>query len=156
MQAKDESKSTEKKSEPAKANVLKLTLNVDELDNFKVPDLDEKMFGTWEKGDQISNEYVELQRMTSLIARYLAACCNEGPEVKDNMSKRMILTKSILKEFVEHISLNGWMLYGLLFELTNDAYQDISGVQKTLELLRKIQKKSEERAKQTSPKGYVA
>jgi len=144
---------SEQKIEKEK-HFLNLKLNVDELDNIKVPDLDEKMFGVWEKGDQISDEYVELQRMTTLLARYLAACCNEGVEVKDNVSKRMILTKSILREFLIHVGINGWMLYGLLSEFSHDVYQDISGTQKTLELLKRIQTKAEQRAS-TKTKGYV-
>lgn len=158
-ESKDESKSTEAKSESVKVKFLNLKLNVDELDNLKVPSLDEKMFKVWENPEEISKEYIELQRMTNLVARYLAACCNEGPEVKDNISKRMILIKSILHEFLAHVAINGWMLYGLLSEFSKDIYADISGTQKTIELLKKIQKKIEERAikNQTShSEGYVS
>lgn len=127
-----------------KATFIKLKLNIDELSNIKLSELDTKMFGVWKTPDEVSQEYIKLQYTTGIIARYLASCCNEGPEVKDNLSKRMILTKSILHEFLAHVGINGWMLYGLLFEFQHDIYIDISGSQKVINRLKMIQEKQEQ------------
>jgi hypothetical protein len=146
---------TEKPAEKSESQrVLNLKLNIKELENLKVPELDKKLFGVWEKESDVSKEYCELAHLSCMIARYLAACVNEGPEVKDNLSKRMILTKQILEEFLGHVAINGWMLYGLLFEYSNDVYMDISGNRKTIELLQKIQKRAVQKSV-GKQKGYV-
>ena len=144
----------DKEKKPA-PRLLNLQLNVDELERIQVPELDKSMFGIWEKESDFSKEYLEMQQSVHLIARYLAACVNEGPEVKDNISKRMVLTKQILEEFLGHVAINGWMLFGLISEYSHDVYADMCGTQKTLQLLRKIQKKTEERAIKNE-KVYVA
>lgn len=137
------------------AKTLKLSINLEKVKNYKVPSITaNKALSIWESGEKITDGYLELFSTSQLISKFLAISCNEGAEVNESVTKRMVLAKAIIEEFLENISLNGWMVYGLLSEIQHDVYQDMSGAQKTIDLLKKINKLSAKKSAEKS-KSYV-
>lgn len=143
--------------EPKKDRMLKVKLNITKLENYKVPPLPEELTA-WDNESEMSKEYCEMVEMATNLARYLAVCCNEGPETKDSTGKRMITAKLFLKEFLSNLSISGWLLYGLLFEQLNDVYDNITGRYNTIKLLKEIHKRQKLKKPQhiNSTKEYVS
>lgn len=125
-----------------KKNQMTLTIDLDQLyDNVPKYECPENQ-RLWASQAEISQEYQKMVGTLSIIATFMARTCNEGPEVKDNVTKRLITVKTVLDTFLQNLSLTGYDIYGLLTESLHDAYMDISGRQKTVKLLREIQEKS--------------
>ena len=150
----DKTKSSDK---PTEKEILNLKLDIERIKKYEVPSVvGEKLLSVWkDDGSDMTEAYVELFDSSMIIARFLAISCNDGAEVNESISKRMILAKMILTEFMHNLALNGWMMYGLLSELQHDFYQDISGSQKTIDLLKKINKLASKKA-EAKAKSYVA
>ena len=132
---KEENKKKQKSEKDER--ILKVEINLSKLSKYKVPSLPKTL--VWDKEEEVSQEYKNMLDMVIGLARYLAVCCNEGPEVNKNVGKRMITAKIILEEFLSHLAINGWLLYGLLFEQSNDIYDSITGHRNIIRHLRKIQ-----------------
>jgi hypothetical protein len=142
------------KKEEQKKNILTLSIDLDEIakeSDFKVPENQD----IWHKPEDMTPEYNEMMNVVSILALYLAKLCNEGPEVKDNISKRLVTVKTMLTMFISNLNISGYMVYGVLTELLLDNYMKISGKHQTISLLKHIQKLSERKAKEKSNK-YVS
>jgi hypothetical protein len=128
----------EESKEPKKTNILTLQINLDELMKPEVlPPCPENQ-QIWEKDSDMGQDCAKMISISRLLATYLARCCNEGPEVKDNVVKRMVLAKIILETFMSNLNVNGYFAYGILTELLHDIYMSISGKHQTISLLKKI------------------
>jgi len=108
-----------------------------------------KSLETWTLEKPISKECVETLNRCLSAARYIANELNEGPEVKDSVTKRTILLKYVLHEIIFSTFLNGYMRIGLLSEILNDIYMDAGGKTKILMMLSQLKtsialKKAEE------------
>lgn len=120
--------------------VVKLNINLDKLRKYKIPELPDNM-QAWKTDEEVSPEYCAMVELCQDLAKYLAVNCNEGPETKENYTKRMILASIILREFINNLALNGWTLYGLLFQELNDVYDHLDGRYNMIELLKDIHKR---------------
>jgi hypothetical protein len=133
---------------------LVLELDLDELDK-PVERRVQQGCEIWQKDEDLSPEFKDLMENLKYISKYLAVCVNEGPEVKDNIMKRMVAIKLVIEEIFQNVNINGYLAYGILFETLGDVYMSISGKQKTVGLLKQLFSKGEELAKQKSEK-YVS
>jgi len=101
---------------------------------YEVP----KALEGWSEENPPSAEYNELMAKLLSAARYIAMNLNEGPEVGDSWTKRILALKTVMHELVFSTFLNGYGRYGLLLELMNDVYMDISGNIKVLMLMAQL------------------
>lgn len=129
------------KEEPKK-NVLHLEINLDTLnDALKIETPANQSI--WKDDTEMSEEYKLMLSTLCIIAKYIARVCNEGPEVKDNINKRLVTIKTIMDTFTNNLAINGYNLYGLLAENLHDAYMKISGTHQIISAVKKMQAKSE-------------
>jgi len=136
----------EPKKEKKKERKLTFELNLDELDN-PIERRMQQGCEIWQKDTDITPEFKDMMENLKYLSKYLAVCINEGPEVKDNIMKRMVALKLVIEEIFQNVNINGYLAYGILFETLGDVYMNISGKQKTIGLLRQLFKKGEEIAK---------
>ena len=144
----------ELKKEEKKERKFILELNLDELDK-PVERRMQQGCEIWQRNEDISPEFQEFMENLKYLSKYLAVCVNEGPEVKDNIMKRMVAIKLVIEEIFQNLNINGYLAYGILFETLGDVYMNVSGKQKTIGLLRQIFNRGEQLAKQKSEK-YVS
>lgn len=140
------------KEEPKK-NTLSLVIDLDALEqpiNISVP-LNQDI---WHDQKDMSEEYQKLMNILSILMIHIAKSCNEGAEIKDNSTKRLISIKTLLDIFFTNLNISGYMAYGLLTELLYDIYMRTSGKHQTISLLKHIQRVNEKKAKEKS-KAYV-
>lgn len=104
--------------------------------------------GGWDKENPQSKEYGDMMEELGILARYISMRLATGPEVKDNVTKRCASFAIILNEIVINTSLDGWHVYGVLSELQNNIYMSISGRMKTIELLKMISLRSQQKVKE--------
>ena len=147
-----------KESKPKKKRI-QIDLDANEIDSYKPPSLPDNL-KTWDDKEKISDEYADMVAVGKYLAKYLAMCCNDGPECKDNIGKRIITAKIFLSTFVHYLSINAWTLYGLVFEELNDVYSLCSGRQHTLNLLREVseacEKHKKSKRKTSKQRDYVS
>jgi hypothetical protein len=144
----------ESEKEKKKERKLVIELDLDELDK-PIERKTQQGCEIWQKDEDVSPEFQEFIENLKYLSKYLAVCVNEGPEVKDNIMKRMVALKLVIEEFFQNLNINGYLAYGMLFETLGDVYMNISGKQKTIGLLRQIFNRGEQLAKQKSEK-YVS
>jgi hypothetical protein len=129
-------------SSKMKKNIMTLQFDLDELQkasSCEVPD-NQKV---WTNQNEMSPEYQNLLGILNILALYVAKACNDGPEVRDNSTKRLVTVKTFLSMMFDNLNLNGYNMYGLLTELLYDRYMAISGKQQTISLLKRIQNRAE-------------
>ena len=129
----------EKKDEKKKENrKIIIELDLDVLDKPTerqiMPNCD-----IWEKEEDMSPEFAQMMESLRYVMIYLARCMNEGPEVKDNVMKRSIAIRSLLDEFFMNVNINGYLLWGILYETMGNCYMNLTGRNKVLDIIRQIQ-----------------
>ena len=90
------------------------------IPEFKVEEL-------WKNKEEITEDYKKLSQMLSFLAVYMARNINEGPEVKDNTSKRILLARTILGMLVHNLAISGYDVYGILTEIMHETFMETSG-----------------------------
>jgi|SRR3989304_9496988 len=118
-------------------------LSVD-LNKIEVPEL----LKIWSAKEPQTQEYKDLVEELGVIAKYIGVRISTGAEVKDSISKRCATLSVILSAIVENTLIDGYSAYGVLSEIEKNLYMDITGKHKTLDLLKLIHLKSQEKAKQ--------
>jgi hypothetical protein len=108
----------------------------------------------WNSPKDMSEDYIKLSRELSILATYIAKGCNEGPEVKDNINKRLALVAIILRAIFGNLEITGYDAYGLLTELTQDTYMRISGIGHVMGALSQVSQMRKEIAREKS-KSYT-
>ncbi|GEM_PF-5079389 len=130
---KEEQKVVEKKNE-----ILHLDIDVQnlfkEISNITVPD-NQKV---WDGPQDMSPEYKALNHSLQILAVFLAHECNTGPEVKDNVNKRLILARGILGVFLDNLQVTGYDCYGMLSEIHQDLYMRINGTKYVLNCMSQV------------------
>lgn len=147
-----------KKEEKEKRKLI-IELNLDELDtqptNRRMPPNCE----VWDKGEDMSSELIEMLTNLKYLMIYIARCINEGPEVKDNIMKRVIAIRILLDDFFYELNVNGYLLWGILYETMNNYYMNLTGKQKVIDIIRQIQIRKnqiEAQKQKQNEKVYVA
>jgi hypothetical protein len=138
----------------------KLTIELD-LDDLEKPTEYQSIpnYEVWEKEEDMSPEFTEMITNLRYLMIYIARCMNEGPEVKDNVMKRMVAIRTLLDEFFNNININGYLLWGILYETMSNCYMNLTGRQKVIDILRQIQIRKtqmEAQKRRQSEKVYVA
>jgi len=96
----------------------------------------------WESNKDVSKEWIEYYSISRYLARFLARSVNEAPECKDNIVKRTITAKMLLEEFLMNLNVNGYLIQGILNEIQNNIYTELTGKNKILQMLAKIQQRA--------------
>ena len=81
----------------------------------------------WKTKEEMTEDYKKLAQSLSFLATYIARNINEGPEVKDNTSKRILLARTILGVLINNLAISGYEVYGILHEISEDTFMSISG-----------------------------
>jgi hypothetical protein len=146
-------KSEENKESPApngeekKHNMMHLDIDLTELFTH-IPDI--KTEEIWKSKEEMSEDYVKLAQMLQLLAVYMARNINEGPEVKDNTSKRILLARTILGVLINNLAISGYDVYGILTEITQETFMKITGRKFILQALGQIAQASQIESKKRS------
>jgi len=141
--------------EKNKNHILNLSINIEELFLHipdKVPPSNQEV---WHSSKEMSDEYKKLNQTLQVLAMYIARQCNEGPEVKDNINKRLILTRTILGIIIDNLAITGYDCYGMLLEMLQDTFMKISGRRHILSVLSQVEDMKEELAKKQA-EGYTS
>jgi hypothetical protein len=116
-------------------------LNIDVRDLFtKIPQhecAENEM--TWHSQEEMSKEFIELKGELMILAMYIARHINEGPEVKDNVNKRLILSRQILGMILDNLSITGYDAYGMLIEMQQSLFMRIDGRKQIMVLLAQME-----------------
>lgn len=137
-----------------KKNIFVLNIDLDELMKFpKIPIPENQT--VWQVKGDMSPDYIKLSQSLQVLAIYIARCCNEGPEVKDNVNKRLMLLHTILQLILENMNISGYDCYGLLTDLLQDFHMKISGRKYVGKILQDI-KKEEEQIAQEKAQEYTS
>jgi DNA-directed RNA polymerase subunit RPC12/RpoP len=138
------------KKEENKQNVLSLSIDLDALYG-KVPKYETpENQDVWKNKEEMSPEYIKLNQTLQILAMFIARNCNEGPEVKDNINKRLALISTVLRVIVDNLAITGYDCYGLLTELLQDMYLKVSGKKHILRILAQIEQMQEQLAQEKS------
>lgn len=131
-----------------KRQVLRLELDLENLfTKIPIPITPENQ-GIWKSKEEMSEGYIKLNRDLQCLAMYIARSCNEGPEVKDNVNKRLALISTVLKVIFDNLAVTGYDAYGLLAEMQLDIYMKISGRRHIINTLAQIEEAKEELAQE--------
>jgi hypothetical protein len=122
----EEKKEPEKNGEEKK-QILRLEIDLEKLTKTPPDVVVPENQKLWESREEMSKEYIELLGTLQILALYIARNINEGPEVKDNSGKRLVLTKTVLEILIGNLAISGYDVYGLLTEMIHDIYMQISG-----------------------------
>lgn len=131
-----------------KREVLHLDIDLEDLfTKSQLPPTPENQT-IWESQKDMSEDYIKLSKELQILATYIAKGCNEGPEVKDNINKRLALVAVILRNIFGNLNITGYDAYGLLSELIQDTYMRLSGVNHVMTTLSQISQMQKEIAKE--------
>lgn len=134
--------------EEKKRQVLHLDIDLEDLFT-KIPQhIMPENESIWKKREDMSEEYVKMNQQLQVLAMFIARTCNEGPEVKDNVNKRLALISTILRVIIDNLSITGYDAYGLLSELMQDTYMRISGKKHIINVLAQVEEVKEKIAKE--------
>jgi hypothetical protein len=141
----DQTPPAEKKEE--KKHILSLNIDLDELVKFpKIPIPANQ--SVWQTQSDMSEDYKKLNQTLVVLAIYIARSCNEGPEVKDNINKRLMLVTTVVRTMLENMNISGYDCYGLLAEILQDFHLKISGRKYIEKILEDIKAEKEEIAQE--------
>jgi hypothetical protein len=126
--------------EEEKHNMMHLDIDLTELFTH-VPDV--KTEGIWKTKEEMSEDYLKLAQSLSFLAVYMARNINEGPEVKENTSKRIVLARTMLGLIINNLAISGYEVYGILTEITQETFMKISGKKYILETLGQVAQASQ-------------
>lgn len=143
--------SPEEKKE--KKNILFVTIDLEELVKFPKPIVPENQ-RIWQTKEDMSPDYIKLNQTLQMLSLHIARCCNEGPEVKDNINKRLVLVSTVIRIIIENLNISGYDCYGLLTEILQDIHLKIGGRKQIEKILEDI-KEEEEHLSQEKVKDYM-
>lgn len=124
----NENPEQEKTPEPEKKNnIINFSVDLDDLYNNcpKLPTPANQC--GWKSQNEMPQEYLKMNALLQILMFFMSRRCNEGPEVNENSTKRMILVRTLLGVFIDNLNLNGYEKYGILSEILNDTHLAISG-----------------------------
>jgi hypothetical protein len=130
--------SEEQKKEIKKKDIV-IPMDLLMLTNLKTPD----NLRTWESFDEQSPEYQEMTLELDAITTFIANQLNEGPELKENMGKRVMTFKAVLRTLIKKVFMSNIDRVGVLSQLIFDLQYE-SEMRK---LASAYQKQAEEEAK---------
>lgn len=134
--------------EEKKRQVLHLDIDLEDLFT-KVPRcVVPENQSIWASKADMSEDYIKLNQELQVLSMYIARACNEGPEVKDNINKRLSLISTVLRIMLGNLAITGYDAYGLLAELLQDTYMKVSGKKHILNILARIDEAKEEISKE--------
>ena len=76
----------------------------------------------WDEKNLPKIEYIKLVSKLSILSLHIANQLNIGPEVKDDIPKRTITLKALVKMLVNNTFLDGYHKAGVLTELAQEYY----------------------------------
>jgi hypothetical protein len=130
----------EAKSEEKKKNTLELSIDIKDLFT-NIPEIvapeDQCV---WQYKEEMTEEYIKMNQTLQILGMYIARMCNEGPEVKDNINKRLLLLRTVLGMIMDHVAITGYDAYGLLFEMLQDTFMKVSGRKHVEGILQQIER----------------
>lgn len=126
--------------EGIKHEVMHLDIDLTELFSH-IPDV--KTEELWKTKEDMTEDYKKLVHMLSLLAVYIARNINEGPEVKDNTSKRILLARTIMGMLIHNLAISGYEVYGILTEITQETFMEITGKKFILQALSQVAQASQ-------------
>lgn len=106
----------------------------------------------WKKREDMSEAYIKMNQELQVLSMFIARACNEGPEVKDNINKRLALASTVLRVIIDNLSITGYDAYGLLSELMQDTYMRVSGIRHITNIIAQVEGAKEELAKENASK----
>ena len=136
--------------EEKKKQMLHLDIDLEDLFTKIPPHVTPENQAIWKNKIDMSEDYIKLNRTLQVLAMYLARACNEGPEVKDNINKRLALVSTILRVLFDNLAITGYDAYGLLAELLMDTHMKISGKRHVINILAQIEEMKEQIAQEKS------
>lgn len=139
------------KSLPApekKKQVLHLDIDIENLFTSIPPHVTPDNQKVWKCQQELSEDYKKLNQQLQILGMYIARACNEGPEVKDNVNKRIILASTVIRMIVDNLAITGYDAYGMLIELQQDLFMKVDGKRHILNVLAEIEQAKEEMAKE--------
>lgn len=98
----------------------------------------------WKTKSEMSEDYLKLLHRLSVLTIYLAQNINEGPEVKDNMNKRLILARIIIGMLLENLAVTAYDVYGILTEVTHDIFMNVNGRSHIIQTIAQMRAMEEE------------
>jgi hypothetical protein len=132
------------KKEEKKRIILNFSIDVEELYNNIPEQTTPENQKLWASQEEMSEEYREMCGMLEILTFFIARQCNEGPEVKDNTNKRMVLVRTIFGILMENLHITGYDCYGLLNEMLHDYYMKLSGSRHIMNAIFALQKRKEQ------------
>lgn len=109
----------------------------------------------WSCQEEQSKEYMELRGKLTVLAMYIARSINEGPEVKDNINKRLVLARSIIGLIFDNVAITGYDAYGILIEMQQSLFMRVDGRKYIMALLAQIEQ-TRATAAQKQFQGYTS
>lgn len=133
--------------EEKKKQVLNLSIDLKELYNIPQFTVPENQV-VWQRREDMSPDYMKLNQTLQILAMYIARSCNEGPEVKDNVTKRLILVRTVIGIIMDNIAITGYDAYGLLTEMLQETFMKISGRRHILGVISEVKEEREQEAQE--------
>ena len=143
------------KGEEEKHQVLHLDIDLHELFTkesiTKIPDCQK----VWTSREDMSKEYIELHHVLMILAIYIARQINEGPEVYENISKRLVLTKTIMTTILDNLAITGYDAFGVLNDMLFETYMKVNGRKFILQTMAQVAR-AEEEANEGASDSYIS
>jgi hypothetical protein len=136
--------------EDKKRQVLHLDIDLEDLFTKIPPHVTPENQSIWKNRIDMSEDYIKLNQTLQVLAMYIARACNEGPEVNNNINKRLALISTVLRVIIDNLAVTGYDAYGLLTELIQDTYMRVSGKRHVVNILAQIEGAKEQIAKEKS------
>jgi hypothetical protein len=83
-------------------------------DTYAVPET----LKVWTSNKEMSDEYKEMMKTISIMANQICVQLNEGPEVKDSISKRILSLDSIIKILLSRTFLSVYDRVGIINKIS--------------------------------------
>jgi hypothetical protein len=146
---KDAEKCEAEKKEEKSKRIFQIDIDLEKLAQPHNAETPENQ-AIWENRKEMSDEYLKMSHELQILALYMAKCCNEGPEVKDNVNKRLVLVRLLLGMLLDNLAITGYDAYGMLLELLMDTYMKVSGRRHMLSTIAQVMKIQDELNKEKS------
>jgi hypothetical protein len=147
-QKKDEPQKALPAPEEKKRQILNLSIDVEDLFT-KIPQIvTPENQRVWASHKEMSEGYIKLNQHLQVLAMYIARSCNEGPEVKDNINKRVILARTVLGMIVDNLAITGYDAYGMLVEMQQDLFMKVDGKKHIINTLAQVEQAKAEIAQE--------
>lgn len=110
---------------------------------------------TWHHQEEMSKEYMDLRGELTILALYIARACNEGPEVNENVNKRIILARTVLGMIIDNLAITGYDAYGMIIEMQQSLFMRVDGKKQIMAILTQIEQ-AKAIAAQKQSQGYTS